>query len=42
LSECGPRINLEQIVRRSKEQDPIFMNLIAKKRAATLKRLERE
>ncbi|CAH1377425.1 unnamed protein product [Tenebrio molitor] len=42
LSECGPRINLEQIVRRSKEQDPIFMNLIAKKRAATLKRLELE
>ncbi|RZB39557.1 gamma-tubulin complex component 6, partial [Asbolus verrucosus] len=42
LSECGPGINLEQILKREKEQDPIFMNLIAKKRAVTLKRLELE
>ncbi|KAJ3646288.1 hypothetical protein Zmor_023880 [Zophobas morio] len=42
LSECGSRMKLEQIVRASKEQDPFFMNLIAKKRAMTLRRLELE
>lgn len=42
LSECGPRLNLEHIVKKNKEQDPIFINFVAKKRALTLERLERK
>ncbi|KAJ8967629.1 hypothetical protein NQ314_002748 [Rhamnusium bicolor] len=41
-TECGPRFNLGQILTKSREQDPVFMSLIAKKRAATLRRLELE
>ncbi|KAJ8913230.1 hypothetical protein NQ315_016173 [Exocentrus adspersus] len=41
-SECGSRFNLGEILTKSREQDPVFMSLIAKKRAMTLKRLTLE
>ncbi|XP_018569572.1 gamma-tubulin complex component 6 [Anoplophora glabripennis] len=41
-SECGSRFNLAQVLTKSREQDPVFMSLIAKKRAVTLRRLTLE
>lgn len=40
VSACGPPLSLARIVAKSKEEDPSFMNLIARKRALTLKRIE--
>ncbi|KAK4874696.1 hypothetical protein RN001_014056 [Aquatica leii] len=39
---CGPRLSLSQIITSSKEEDTAQMNLIAKKRLATLNRIEQE
>ncbi|KAK5641064.1 hypothetical protein RI129_009611 [Pyrocoelia pectoralis] len=39
---CGPRVSLSQVINLSKEQNHTYLNLIAKKRAATLGRIELE
>lgn len=38
-NECGPPFKMSDVVAK-KEEDPVLLGLIAKKRAATLKRLE--
>ncbi|KRT83538.1 hypothetical protein AMK59_3593 [Oryctes borbonicus] len=42
LAECGPKFKLENMIAKSFEQQMVFMNLVTKKRAVTLKRLELE
>nr|XP_023022250.1 gamma-tubulin complex component 6 [Leptinotarsa decemlineata] len=40
--ECGSRFNLREVLLRNRKEDDVLMGLIAKKRAATLKKLELE
>ncbi|GJQ83899.1 hypothetical protein Trydic_g19839 [Trypoxylus dichotomus] len=42
MAECGPKFKLENMIAKSVEQRMVFMNLVTKKRALTLKRLELE
>lgn len=40
LEECGTELNIPNYIARTKEQEDIFLTLVSKKRAATLKRIE--
>lgn len=39
---CNPMFSLAEKIREMREQNPAFLEMIAKKRLATLKRLERK
>uniref|UniRef100_A0A1Y1L2S9 Gamma-tubulin complex component 6 n=2 Tax=Photinus pyralis TaxID=7054 RepID=A0A1Y1L2S9_PHOPY len=39
---CGPRVSLSQVINLSREKNHTYLNLIAKKRVATLSRIELE
>lgn len=39
---CSPLFSLEDEIRESREQNPAFFEVIAKKKLATIRRLERE
>lgn len=42
MAECGPKFQVGDLIARNSEQGAIFMNLVTRKRALTLKRLERK
>lgn len=38
--ECGPLFSLTEMLQKTNEENPEFFELVSKKRAATLKRIE--
>lgn len=42
MVECGPKFQLGNLITKSSEQQMVFLNLVTKKRALTLRRLERK
>lgn len=42
ITECGPKFSITNLLTFSKEQESIFLSLVSRKRAVTLKRLERK